>query len=236
MKIKDQLTIVIPNKNEGENIINCLKKLNNQAFIEGTKVIIADSSDKGMEPIIDNYLFYNLDISFTLGGFPSFARRNGSLFVKTPYVLFIDADMFITDVFLLLDLLRYNKGNFDLLTIPFRTHSNYDWGYRVFDRLQWVSHKIFGQPFAIGGFQLFSTYAYWETGGYDPRFLVAEDYCISLKINPKRFVVYKHKNGIWTSPRRFKNKGILYMAWLMWKTFINRNNPEFFTSSHGYWD
>jgi hypothetical protein len=67
-------------------------------------------------------------------------------------------------------------------------------------------------------------------GGYNP-----EDYSISQKINPKDFKVAKVK-GTYTSSRRFKNKGVLWMFMIMIKSFLNRNNPEFFKKSHGYWE
>jgi glycosyltransferase involved in cell wall biosynthesis len=234
--LKDRLTVVIPNKNEGKTLETCLYHLSKQLGIDGTKVIIADSSDKGQEPNFSRYRFPELDIEITIGGLPSAARRNGSLLAKTPYILFLDADMFLTNRYLFLDIIAEHSGDFDLLTIPFRTDIDYDWGYRLFDIIQWFTHKAFGHPFAIGGFQLFFSQAYWEIGGYDPYYQVAEDYCISLKIKPKRFIVHKVKDGVYTSSRRFKNKGIWYMVKLMFRSFINRNNPLYFHRSHGYWE
>lgn len=92
-----------------------------------------------------------------------------------------------------------------------------------------------GTPFAVGGFQLFSTVGYKEIGGYNEKELFAEDYSLSSKIDPKKFKILNIK-GIYTSSRRFKNKGVLWMFYIMMKSYLNRNNPEFFTKSHGYWD
>ena len=90
-------------------------------------------------------------------------------------------------------------------------------------------------PFAIGGFQLWRTEAYWGVGGYNPEELFAEDYSISQKIKPEEFVVHKI-TGTYTSSRRFKSKGVLWMFYIMVKSCINRKNPAFFKESHGYWD
>jgi glycosyltransferase involved in cell wall biosynthesis len=234
--LKDYLSIVIPAKNEGNNLVECLRLLNRQAQIRGVKVFIADSSDEDQKPNIIDLPFKNLDIAMVLGGFPASARRNGSVYVETQYVLFLDADMMITERWLLYDVINAYHGDFDLLTVPFRTDPEWNWCYRIFDFTQWFSHKILKQPFAIGGFQLFEYKTYVDIGGYDSSQLFAEDYCISLKIKPERFLVHKSKKAVWTSPRRFQKKGIWYMVKVMYLAYINRNNPNFFKQSHGYWD
>jgi hypothetical protein len=106
--------------------------------------------------------------------------------------------------------------------------------FRIFDIFQWLSVKI-NSPFAVGGFQLWDRQAYWKAGGYKSNELFAEDYSISSKVNPKHFHIYKTK-GVWTSPRRFQNKGVFYMVSLMIQSYINRNNPEFFKNHHNYWN
>ena len=46
LSLKDKLTIVIPSKNEGVNIYECIGFISKQRGIQGTKVIIADVSDE----------------------------------------------------------------------------------------------------------------------------------------------------------------------------------------------
>jgi hypothetical protein len=121
----------------------------------------------------------------------------------------------------------------DLLSVPFYTDFPYGWVFRVFDIFQFTSSLI-GTPFAIGGFQLWKTETYWSLGGYNPEELFAEDYSLSHKVNPKNFKVV-NLNGTYTSSRRFKKKGILWMFYIMIKSFLNRNNPEFFKQTHNYW-
>ena len=90
-------------------------------------------------------------------------------------------------------------------------------------------------PFAVGGFQLWNTETYWKIGGYNPEELFAEDYSISQKVAPVDFKINRVQ-GTYTSGRRFENKGIMWMFRIMIKSYINRNNPEFFKHHHGYWD
>jgi hypothetical protein len=233
--LKDKLTIVIPSKNEGITLYNCIMYISHQNNIENVKIIIADISDN-KESL--NYIkkiksdFKNiLNIKVIKGGYPAQGRLNGSKLTKTPYILFIDADIYLTNSNIIEKCIEQNK---DLITVPLYTDYPYKWTFRIFDIFQKIS-TLLGIPFAIGGFQLWNTKTYWETGGYNPNELFAEDYRISQKVKPKNFKVL-NINGTYTSPRRFKNKGILWMFIIMIKSHINRNNPEFFTKSHNYWN
>jgi glycosyltransferase involved in cell wall biosynthesis len=233
--LSNQLTIVIPSKNEGVTLYTCIKYLSNQNNIRGVRVIIADVSDnmKSLLYIIKlkKDFKHTLKIDVIEGGYPSVGRLNGSKLVTTPYMLFLDSDVFLTNPNTLVECVRYKK---DLVTVPFYTDYPYRWVFRMFDLFQTLSTMI-GTPFAVGGFQLWNTDTYWSVGGYNPEELFAEDYSISQKVNPKEFKVHKIK-GAYTSSRRFKNKGVLWMFRIMLKSYFNRNNPEFFKKSHGYWD
>ena len=226
------LTIVIPCKNEKDNIYECIGFIAKQVGFAGTRVIIADTSDE--EDSLDflqyteNNYRYSLNIELIEGGFPAKARLEGSKLVTTPYILFLDADIMLQDKFLLGECLAYNT---DLVTVPFQTEKGFNWIFRLFDIQQQLSNLL-GTPFAIGGFQLWKTEAYWKTGGYDETHLFAEDYWVSQKA--EKLVIHKTK-GVWTSARRFKNKGFFYMFLLSIKCYINRNNTEFFKNHQNYW-
>jgi glycosyltransferase involved in cell wall biosynthesis len=226
------LTIVIPCKNEKDNIYECIGFIAKQVGFAGTRVIIADTSDE--EDSLDflqyteNNYRYSLNIELIKGGFPAKARLEGSKLVTTPYVLFLDADIMLQDKFLLGECLAYNT---DLVTVPFQTETGFNWIFRLFDIQQRMSNWL-GTPFAIGGFQLWKTEAYWKTDGYDETHLFAEDYWVSQKADTMKI---HNTKGVWTSARRFKNKGFFYMFILSIKCYINRNNTEFFKKHHNYW-
>jgi hypothetical protein len=209
--------------------------LSHQNNIDGVRVIIADVSDNIQSLTFITRIkkdFGNkLKITVIEGGYPAEGRLNGSKLVTTPYMLFLDADIILMNRNILEECMKYKK---DLITVPFYTDKPYRWVFRMFDVFQKIS-TLLGTPFAVGGFQLWNTETYWEVGGYNPQELFAEDYSISQKVNPKEFKVVRVK-GTYTSSRRFKNKGILWMFYIMVKSYLNRNNPEFFKKSHGYWD
>jgi glycosyltransferase involved in cell wall biosynthesis len=233
--LHEQLTIVIPSKNESRTLYDCIYNISKQNQIAGVRIIIADVSDTYdslfyIRDIIRDFK-YSLNIEVIKGGFPAEGRLNGSILVKTPYMLFLDADIFLTNKSIIEKCMEHKKN---LVTVPFYTDYPYRWVFRVFDMFQALSSHI-GTPFAVGGFQLWNTEAYWKVGGYNPEELFAEDYSISQKVEPKNFKVVRIK-GTYTSNRRFKSKGIIWMFKIMIKSYINRKNPEFFKKSHGYWN
>ena len=232
--LSNLLTIVIPSKNESRTLYDCIYNISKQTNIAGTKIIIADVSNKeeSLEYIrrLQSDFKYSLNIEVIEGGYPAQGRLNGSKLVSTPYILFLDSDIFLTNPSTLIECMKYKK---DLITVPFTTDYPYRWVFRMFDMFQSLS-SFLGTPFAVGGFQLWNTETYWKVGGYNPEELFAEDYSISKKVSPKNFKVINIK-GTYTSSRRFKSKGVLWMFNIMIKSYLNRNNSSFFRETHNYW-
>jgi glycosyltransferase involved in cell wall biosynthesis len=232
------LTIVIPCKNEGLNIIDTLKSIYFQNNINNLDVIIADNSDDNITfnliaDRIDKF-FPKLNIKIIKGGFPSEARSNGAKLVNSKYILFLDADVeLIGNDFLFNVLSNIIYSNKDLLTVKFLTQEGYNYIYRIFDIFQKLG-VLLNSVFAVGGFQLWKLDAYNKTGGYLPELLFAEDYWLSSKVDKKDFII-DNNNNVYTSARRFKSKGIYYMAKMMILSYLNRNNIEFFKNHHNYW-
>ena len=83
--MNEVITIVIPCKNENDNIYECIGFIAKQKGIAGTRVIIADVSDEA-DSLVWLYktqrdFKYSLDIEIIEGGFPSKARLEGSKLV-----------------------------------------------------------------------------------------------------------------------------------------------------------
>lgn len=230
--IRDLLTIVIPCKNERDIVTFTLSHLDKQYNIRGTKVIIADSSDDLTREMIGNGYYPNLNIKIIDGGYPSVARNKGAELCDTPFILFMDADIFLTDketIKYCLSETLYNVRH--LVTCKFRNRGVYSWVFPFFEFFRdLMSYKT---PCAIGGFMLFDYEVFQKIGGFDNDDLFAEDFHISLKINPKHFAVCNKK--IYTTDRRFRKKGIFYMFKMAVLSVINKNNPEFFKNDHNYW-
>ena len=232
MKIRDLLTVIIPCKNEKDLISITLGLLNKQSEINGTKVIISDSSEDDTREIISNHRYENLNIEIIEGGFPSKARNNGALISETPYILFLDADMFLTDTNTIEKSLTFiSENSLSLVTTKFRTQGKYFYVFPIFEFFRnWFSHH---SVCVVGGFMLFNRQTFLELGGFDPTYLFAEDYALSSKINHKDFGVVDTK--IYTTDRRFKKKGLFYMTKMMVLSVLNSDNPKFFQHHHNYW-
>lgn len=233
MYMNTQLTIVIPCKNEGQNIITTLRHL--YASHLDCQVIIADSSNKERS-ILQLKRFQvasPMPIRIVEGGLPSVARNNGARRVRTPYILFLDADVFVKDPGFIEHCIRVaTGGNYDLVTCQFKTTTGeYNWVFKIFNVVQRIiSIKT---PFAVGGFMFFKTETFRALGGFDEEAKVGEDYLLSSKVKPDRFKIINE--AVYTTPRRFKNKGVMYMVKLMISSWWNKNNPEWFKQDHNYW-
>ena len=237
MDLSKQVTIVIPCKNEKDIIQKTLDLLNYQSDIWGVKVVVCDSSDDGitkfdiierLEINSDKFDLYLMD-----GGLPAVARNNGFKLVETPYVLFIDSDVFLLDPKIVKRaFLRIHRQKLDLVTTKFRSdNGKYNYIYRLFDFLQLVSK--WSTPFCLGGFMMIRSETFKTLGGFDSDIKVAEDYHFSKQIKPQKFG--RINNVVFTPPRRFENKGVLYMVKLFLGSFFNHKNKSYFTEDKNYW-
>ena len=232
MNLSELLTVIIPCKNERETILFTLKLLNEQSGIDNLRVIISDSSDDNTRELINQNIYRNLSIEIIDGGFPSIARNNGAVLSETPYILFLDADMFLYDRTTIKDSLSLISDNtLDLVTAKFRTKGRYFYVFPIFEffRNWFIEHSVC----AVGGFMLFDRNVFFELGAFDPKHLFAEDYALSSKVNHEKFGIINKK--IYTTDRRFRKKGLFYMMKMAILSTINVNNSEFFEKDHNYW-
>lgn len=232
--------MVVPSKNEGRGLWQCLRYLALQHGIEGTRVIVADSSDQEeSKQWLDRAkrdFKDHIRIESIPGGYPSRARHEASKLVNTDTLLFLDADTMLTDPTILGRTLGEitDRGK-RLVTVTFSTDHPYNPVYTLFYLSQLVCQHLLRTPFAAGGFQLWDTGEYRRLGGYDPQELFAEDYSISKKVRPEDFKTVRTA-GVYTPARRFKKNGVLWMIQIMVRSYLNRDNPEFFRHHHGYWE
>jgi len=231
--MKDLLTIVIPCKNESSILIETLNCLKDQDNIKGTKIIISDSSTDSTINLVKFYnQFANMNIEYIQGGYPAIARNNGAKLVTTPYILFLDADIWIFYKNHLNDCLnQIISKNAALLTCNIGTNDKYNIVYSIFFYIQKMLSIFY--PIAIGGFMLFNTNDFNNLGGFDERDRFAEDYHLSSKVNRKRFTISNNK--AFTTSRRIKKKGMWFMTKMAVLSVINRNKKEFFHSEYDYW-
>ena len=92
--LEKELTIVIPAKNEESYIGRILEELSLQK-IGKTQIILADagSTDGTRKIASSTALDLGLNLTIIEGGLPAKGRNSGAKMARTPYVLFVDADV-----------------------------------------------------------------------------------------------------------------------------------------------
>src|SRR5580693_2142943 len=95
----NELTIVIPAKNEAKLIPRLLTSLTNQDYskMSSTRVLVADAnSTDGTAEVVRSFSD-RLNVKVIRGGMPSVGRNQGAAQADTPYILFLDADIELAD-------------------------------------------------------------------------------------------------------------------------------------------
>ncbi len=237
MELNKLVTIVIPCKNEKAIIQKTLDLLNYQKDIWKVKVIVCDASNDGITKLdlierleINSDIF---DLHLVDGGLPAVARNTGFKLVETPYVLFMDSDVFLLDPKIIKrSIVRIHRENLDLVTAKFRSdNGKFNYVYKTFDFLQLISK--WSTPFCLGGFMMVRSDVFRNLGGFDEEIKVAEDYHFSKQIKPSKFG--RINNIVFTPPRRFESKGLIYMIRLFIGSFFNHKNKSYFTEDKNYW-
>jgi glycosyltransferase involved in cell wall biosynthesis len=235
--LSSELTIVIPAKNEAKMLPKLLNSLAKQDYdgIAEIRVIVADagSTDGTVEVALS--FRDRLAVEVIEGGLPSVGRNAGARLATTPYVLFLDADVELSESTLLRRALwRMRKRKLHLVTTNIACrHGNF------FDDVLYMGNNFMQRigavlkPFATGMFMLFDREAFWALGGFNEKALFAEDYLLSKGVARARFRIVRGK--IWTTNRRFQKLGHGRMVWMFFKTMMHSWNDKYFLRDQGYW-
>ena len=237
MNTRNELTIVIPAKNEAKLIPRLLTSLTKQDYskMSTTRLLVADANSTDGTPEIVLSFRDRLNVSVIRGGMPSVGRNRGAAQAESEYVLFLDADIELADTTLLRRCMeRAQGGQLQCVTTNILCNDG-SWIDRLFyagnDFFQYLS--CLHRPFATGMFMLFETKKFRELGGFHEQVLFAEDYLLSQQVERKRFAIVR--GGVYTTNRRFKRMGHLRVGWLFLKTALNFWNEDYFLRDHKYW-
>jgi glycosyltransferase involved in cell wall biosynthesis len=233
--ISDNITIVVPCKNEEDYIHYLLESLRDQN-IGNTRIIIADcSTDRTRQVIKDNSTGLNVEIID--GGPVSVAKNRGARLVTTPYILFIDADVRFFKNSVIQDAVSLMESkNLDLVGLKIKCYdqdARAKIGFIIFNTINQAMKYV--SPFAVGAFMLTRRDRFEEFGGFPEKFSTSEDYFLSRMYSPRKFRILRHHFG--QDSRRFKKMGYFGMGKYLIKNFINRNNQAYWDRLDGdkYW-
>ncbi len=236
--MRDDLTIVIPCKNEEKYIGQTIMSIYYQRGIRKTRIVVADggSTDGTLKILRDLKKNYDLNISIVKGGSVSMGRNSGASHAKTPYILFLDADTTFTRRTAILESLQEMKSrDLDLLSSTPKYKGDFDPAAYLLFRINKITTILLSKidPFAVGCFTMVRKDTFEKIGGYDETYMHTEDWMFSRKINPSRFGLIP--DLITQDNRRFKRFGYLNMIKLILVNYINRNDPEHFRKDQAYW-
>ena len=234
--MRNKVTIVVPCKNEENYIKHLLDSLSKQRGIGKTKIYIADAStDNTRQVILANK--GNLNVSIIKGGPVSKAKNSGASRTKTPYILFIDADVRFFDDYQIQNAINtLEEKDLDLVGANVRCYDNdirASIGFTIFNIINNIMK--YRSPFAVGAFMLTRKDKFDEYGGFPDKYATSEDYFLSRQYDPKRFAI---EGQFGQDSRRFKKMGYFGMAYYLIKNYINRDNEEHWNKLDGsrYWD
>ena len=223
--MKDEVTIVVPCKNEESYIyylLDCLKK---QKGIEGIRIYIADCSTDNTRRVIENHKDW-LDVEVIEGGPVSVARNNGSYLTTTPYILFIDADVrFFSNTVIFDTLKQMKEEDLHLIGLNIKCYDKdlrAQLSFSIFNVLNKILSKWI--PFAVGAYLLTRKDKFYEHGKFPCKYPTSEDFHLSRKYDPKKFKIAKHYFG--QDSRRFKKMGYLGMSIYLIKNFLFKDNHK----------
>ena len=237
MTTRNELTIVIPAKNEAKLIPRLLTSLTTQDYsmMSSTRVLVADANSTDGTPEIVMSFRDRLNVGVIAGGMPSVGRNQGAALADTPYILFLDADIELADKSLIRRCVeRAQAKNLHCVTTNILCKDG-----SLIDKLFYAGNDFFQylsylhRPFATGMFMMFDRKKFWELGGFHEQILFAEDYRLSQQVSRRRFSVVR--GGVHTTNRRFKKMGLLRVGWLFLWTAMNYWNEKYFLRDHKYW-
>ncbi len=240
MSMSNELTVVIPAKNEEKLLPRLLESLIRQDYpqMSNTNVFLADadSTDRTIEVAKD--YFPELLITVIQGGLPSIGRNNGARCASSRYLLFLDADIEIADP----TMLRRSMDVIKTKSLHCLTTDIWCRDGRWRDNLLYGGSNLaqrlsrFYRPFATGMFMLVNKREFDALGGFDEQALYAEDYQMTQQFERKRFRVIR--GGILSTNRRFQKMGHATIIRYFMNTALHRSQPDYFRSKlhQGYWE
>jgi glycosyltransferase involved in cell wall biosynthesis len=234
--MKNELTVIIPCKNEESYIYRTLESIAKQINYKGVRIIVADnfSTDNTKSEISRACTEFDLNLEIVEGGPVSIARNNGASYATTPYIVFIDADTILLDTRIFSFSMFLSKElNYKLITCRTKSLSN-SWRSKLIFRIfNFIQANLLKSPFSTGVYFFTERDEFNRLGGFDELVTQSEDYLLSKKYDRKDFTILKQYVG--QDDRRFKKMGYIGFLKLIIKNYINRKDLSYFRKNTNYW-
>jgi len=172
--MKPKVSIIIPTKNEEENIARCLKSLQSQDYSPIEVIVVDNHSSDKTRKIAKTYT----DKVFTKGPERSAQRNFGARKATGEILFFIDADMTLDQkvVSQATELLETEKA-IEAIIVPEKTVGENYWArVRALERNCYLGEKN------IEAARVFDRDTFFKLGGFDENLVAAEDWDLTQRI------------------------------------------------------
>ncbi|MDK2970466.1 MAG: hypothetical protein PWP23_221 [Candidatus Sumerlaeota bacterium] len=237
MSINDELTIVIPAKNEARNLPLLFEDLLAQDYpaIRQTTIIVADAASTDETPEIIAQYAALLPLRMIPGGLPGIGRNAGARLARSKYLLFLDADIRLAHpgiIRVAIGEARIRRRHLVTALLGRLGGSPLDGLYYAFCNLVVRASRLTG-PFSPGAFMLWERRAFLRLGGFDEKAHFAEDYQLSRKVPGRRFGIVK--GPVLADNERFTKFGYGRVALLFFETMCFGHTKAYFRRNRNYW-
>jgi glycosyltransferase involved in cell wall biosynthesis len=203
--------------------------------LQRTRVFVADAESTDSTVSVALAYAGQLNIAVIPGGLPSVGRNAGARLADTRYVLFLDADVELTDPTMLRRAMAaMQKRELHCLTVSIGCTLG-----RFMDDVLFAGSNLcqrvgsWIKPFGTGMFLLFEKAEFDRLGGFNEQALFAEDYLLTQKVAVRHFGILRGK--IYTSNRRFRKMGHWHVVGMFLRTMLNTSNESYYLRDQSYW-
>ena len=229
------LSIIIPTLNEEKYIGNLLENLKNQTYKDFEIIIIDAGSNDNTEKVIMNTYIGEIPLKFINLGIRnvSMQRNKGASIANGDLILFIDADIIISQEDVLEKLVKIFE-NKKIVAATTKVHVNPDekiWVDRFFhfftNTVVSLMNKL-GFGASRGACQIVSKKIFNEIKGYNTNIFVAEDTQLFSKLAKKGKIYFFNNIIAYESARRYRKVGYIRttLQWTingLWVFFAGRS-------------
>lgn len=218
------ISVLIPARNEENNISNCLQSLTMQDYMNLEILVLDDNSEDGTFTAAAEFAEKDERIRIIKGeplpaGFTgkNWACHQLSQSASGEHLLFIDADVTLEKNSITSAIGEFKKYNLDLLSVSPTQKINSSGEWLTVPLLNWVllsflplqfvySHKSHSLAAANGQFMFFKRSAYESTGGHHSlRSSIAEDLAFARRLKQNGFRVKTYLGGEFVYCRMYKD-------------------------------
>lgn len=206
MQRDEIVTVVIPTCNEINFLPKLVRCLERQTCTRFTVVVVDNHSVDGTRQFCQAR-----GISLVEGGHPGRARNLGAELASTKYILFLDADVLISDDFIRMATECMDRSDAGLVSFELVSSEEnmlVDFLFKV-TVLYFRIARLFGFSHGVGGALLVNREVHAAVNGFDESITVAEDHDYANRISKVHKYVFLREPKVRVSARRLLSEGII---------------------------